>query len=214
MTLGKDKNMKVTTLDEGIIQEIGHAFGYYNYDKGEYGLINAFPSKDSAAEYICGYARMTLQGGMLYTTGENGEGYIAYKLPGQKISLKASLPLIKALFSSMKLKELFHFMQIISKGGPGLSKRFDKEKKSYIFVDLVCVRESYQGQGYMRKLMNMAFKEGNRLGVPVILDTDAKSKCEKYMHLGMELASTREFGEYGVLYDLIKYPDSVSSESK
>ena len=26
----------------------------------------------------------------------------------------------------------------------------DKEKKPYIFVGLVCVREKYQGQGYAR----------------------------------------------------------------
>ena len=40
----------------------------------------------------------------------------------------------------------------------------------------------------MRKVLDIAFAEGNRLGVPVILETDAKSKCEKYVHLGMELA--------------------------
>lgn len=39
------------------------------------------------------------------------------------------------------------------------------------------------------------------------LDTDAKSKCDKYIHLGMDLAGTRHFGPHGVLYDLIKYPD-------
>ena len=59
----------------------------------------------------------------------------------------------------------------------------------------------------MRKALKAAFDEGNRLRVSVILDTDAKSKCDKYIHLGMELAGTRRFGEYGVLYDLIKYPD-------
>ncbi len=63
---------------------------------------------------------------------------------------------------------------------------------------------SKEGEGDMRKLMEMAFSEGNRLGVSVILDTDAKSKCDKYVHLGMELAGTRRFGEHGVLYDLIK----------
>lgn len=41
----------------------------------------------------------------------------------------------------------------------------------------------------------------------MILDTDAKSKCEKYRHLGMELAGVRRFGDNGVLYDLIKYPN-------
>lgn len=69
--------------------------------------------------------------------------------------------------------------------------------------------EKYQGQGFMRKVMEIAFKEGNRLQIPVIFDTDAKSKCDKYVHLGMELAGTRSLGDYGKIYDLIKYPDKV-----
>ena len=77
---------------------------------------------------------------------------------------------------------------------------------------MVCVREEYQGQGYMRKVMDLAFAEGDRLGIPVILDTDAKSKCDKYMHLGMELAGTRKFGEGGMLYDLIRYPKGQKAE--
>ena len=59
----------------------------------------------------------------------------------------------------------------------------------------------------MRKLMNLVFEEGNKYNLPVVLDTDAKSKCDKYMHLGMELAGIRDLGEYGIIYDLIKYPD-------
>ena len=205
--------MKITTLDEGRIREIGHAFGYYDYGT-EHGLIDAFPNRDSVAAFICGYVRMALQSGMLYAAGENGEGYIAYKLPGQKTGLKAGLPLAKGLLGSMKPKELLRFARIMSKGGSGLNRRLDKEKQPYIFVGLVCVREPYQGQGYMRKLMNLAFAEGNRLGVPVVLDTDAKSKCDKYIHLGMKLAGTRRFGEYGMLYDLIKYPDTEAAKCR
>ena len=87
----------------------------------------------------------------------------------------------------------------------------DKEKKPYIFVGLVCVREQYQGQGYMRKVLDLAFAEGDRLGVPVILETDAKSKCDKYVHLGMKLAGTHDLGTYGKLYDLIKYPEPTKA---
>ena len=200
--------MKVEALDESIIHDIGHAFGYYDYG-AEHGLIDAYPSRDAVAEFICGYVRMALQGGILYATSENGEGYLAYKLPKQKLSPKALIPLAKGLLGSMSVKELFRFARIMSKGGSGLDKRLDKEKKPYIFVGMVCVREQYQGQGYMRKVMDMAFAEGSRLRVPVILETDAQSKCDKYMHLGMELAGTRSFGEYGKLYDLIKYPEPV-----
>lgn len=71
-----------------------------------------------------------------------------------------------------------------------------------------------KGQQSMRRLLEPVFAEGNRLGVPVILDTDAASKCDKYVHLGMELAGTRRFGEYGVLYDLIKYPDPSEAGEK
>ena len=203
--------MGVTDLDESTIRQIGHAFGYYDYG-AEHGLVDAFPSRDAVAAFICGYVRMALRAGMLYAAGGNGEGYIAYKLPGQKIAPKAVLPLAKGFLGSMKLTELIRFAGIMSKGGPGLDKRLDKEKKPYIYVGLVCVREAYQGQGWMRKVMDLAFAEGDRLGVPVILDTDARSKCDKYVHLGMELAGTRRFGAHGVLYDLIRYPAPKSAE--
>ena len=201
----KSKMINVVSLNENTIKDIGHAFAYYDYG-AEHGLIDAYPSREAVASFICGYVKMALQSGMLYATSENGEGFIAYKLPGQKVSLKAMLPLAKGFLGSMKMKELIRFMRIMSKGGSGLGKKLDREKKPYIYVGLVCVREPYQGQGYMRKVMDMAFAEGSRLGVPVILDTDARSKCDKYIHLGMELAGTRRFGEYGLLYDLIKYP--------
>ena len=205
--------MKVTTLDEEAIRAIGHAFGYYDYGT-EHGLIDAFPSREAAAAFIRGYARMARQSGMLHTTSENGEGYIAYKLPGQKLRLRAVLPLARALLGSMGPKELLRFARIMSKGGAGLDKQLDRKKQPYIFIGLVCVLEPYQGQGYMRRLLEPVFAEGNRLGVPVILNTDAASKCDKYVHLGMELAGTRRFGEYGVLYDLIKYPDPSEAGEK
>ena len=45
--------MKVTTLNEASIRDIGQAFGCYDYG-GEHRLIDAFPSRDAAAAFICG----------------------------------------------------------------------------------------------------------------------------------------------------------------
>ncbi len=151
---------------------------------------------------------------MLYSTSERGEGYLAYQYPKQKVGLRAGLSLAKALLGSMRPRALFRFARIMSKGGEGLEKRLRREKQPYLYVGLVCVLESYQGQGYMRKIMEMAFAEGDRLGIPVILDTDAESKCRKYIHLGMELAGTRRFGDSGVLYDLIRYPASEAQTER
>ena len=87
--------VKVTLSDEEIIHDIGHAFGYYDYG-AEHGLADAFPDRKAVAAFICGYVRMASQSGMLYTTGERGEGYIAYKLPGQKVGARAALRILCA----------------------------------------------------------------------------------------------------------------------
>lgn len=204
--LNGENAMKITKWDEQAAEDIGHAFGYYDYGQ-ETGMGVFYSSKEAVANYIAGYVRMAFEGQMLYATSERGEGYIAYTLPGQKMNFKAGMAILKALFRNMSLKEMIRMGKALSKGGRSLQDRMKKEKKKFIFVGMVCIREQYQGQGYMRKVLDMAFSEGNRLHVPVILETDAKSKCDKYMHLGMELECVRDMGAYGKMYDLIKYPD-------
>ena len=199
--------MLVKSMTEEEIHEIGHAFGYYDYGQ-ETGMTAAFSGQKATEEYICAYVRGVLRGGFLHTTSERGEGYIAYKLPKEKMGLKTMWPIAKGMLRNSSLKRLLRFGIAIKRSGVSLQDRMDREKKPYIFVELVCVREQYQGQGYMRKVMDIAFSEGNRLRVPVILETDAKSKCDKYMHLGMELAGIRNMGEFGKLYDLIRYSES------
>ena len=198
--------MLVKSMTEEEIHEIGHAFACYNYGE-EPGMPSAFSGEEATADYICAYVRSMLRGGFLHTTSERGEGYIAYKLPKEKMGLKTMWPIACGMLHNSTLKRLLQFGIAIKRGGASLQDRMDKGKKPYIFVGLVCVCEQYQGQGYMRRVMDMAFAEGNRLHVPVILETDAKSKCDKYMHLGMELSGIRNIGAYGKLYDLIKYPE-------
>ena len=197
--------MIVKSMNESAIYAIGHAFGYYDYGE-ETGLTYAFSGRDATAAYICAYVRGMLRGGFLYATSPRGEGYIAFKRPGEKLGLKTLWPIGQGMLRHAGLKRLMGFGVAIKRGGASLQNRLDREKKPYIFVGMVCVREPYQGQGYMRKVMDIAFAEGDRLGVPVILETDAQSKCDKYVHLGMELAGVRDIGAYGRLYDLIRYP--------
>ena len=71
--------MLVKAMAEEEIYDIGHAFGYYDYGQ-EIGMTAAFSGKEATANYICAYVRGMLRGGFLHTTGERGEGYIAYKL--------------------------------------------------------------------------------------------------------------------------------------
>ena len=82
-----------------------------------------------------------------------------------------------------------------------------EQKKPCVYVGRIYVTEPYQEQGYMRRVMDIAFAEGNRLGIPVVLDTDAKSKCERDQHLGVELAAEVPFRDFGAMHHLIEYPD-------
>ena len=147
--------MKVTTLDEKSIRDIGHAFGYYDYGQ-ETGMTAAFSGQKATEEYICAYVRGMLRGGFLHTTSERGEGYIAYKLPKEKMGLKTMCPIAKGMLRNSSLKRLLRFAMAVKRGGASLQDRMDREKKPYIFVGLVCVREKYQGRGYMRKVMDIA----------------------------------------------------------
>ena len=157
--------MLVKEMDEASIQAIGHAFGYYDYGPEKKGLIAAcFRSPDAAAEYICGFVRCVLADGFLHTTSERGEGYIAYKLPGQKVSFHAARLLLQGIRRSMNLREIIRFAKAISQGGPSLEDVLKKEKKPCIYVGTVCVREAYQGQGYMRKVMLLCME---RTALPV-----------------------------------------------
>ena len=42
-------------------------------------------------------------------------------------------------------------------------------------------------------------------GLPLVIETDEKLKCDKYCHLGVKLVKKREFGDsrygYGMIYE-------------
>lgn len=198
---------KIHHLEDEKIKQIGHAFGYYDYSDNEKGVIEFFKNKDSVAFYISQYVRMALKSDSLYSIGNDGEGYIGIYYSDSKISIRAMWELIKGFIKSMSLSVMFKMAKEMSRAGMSLSDKMKKKKEKHIFVGLVCVSEKYQGMGYMRKLLEYVFAKGQAENLPVVLDTDAKSKCDKYVHLGMELACTRECSNGVIMYDLVKYPD-------
>ena len=209
--------IKVTDLSEEEIERICREIGdsFYDHKCGvkkdgttEYGMRNLINSREKMyrhmkACFVAGY-----ESGCLYSTSERGEGYIIVTYKGHDISFKSGIKMIRAIVKNLGgIRKEIKFLKRISGGGATYEEELKKKKIPYVNLGMLVVLKEYQGQGYMRKVMEMAFAEGNRLQIPVILDTDAKSKCNKYMHLGMELAGTRDLGQAGKLYDLIKYPD-------
>lgn len=196
--------VKVTTLSEKDIEAIGEAFADYAYADGEKGMALFYKSCDDVKEYICGYVRAMLAAGCLYSTSEKHKAFIAYRYSKDNLPLSAGMILMKYIFKTMGFGGAVRMVKYISKGGESYETAVKKSKKPYIFVGLVAVKKEYQGQGYMRKVLDIAFEEGRKRGCPVLLETDAVLKRDKYVHLGMENVRTRKLDDSSYLYDLVK----------
>lgn len=196
--------VKITELSEKEIEEIGEAFADHVYADGERGMGYLFGSRDNVKEYICGYARAMIKGGYLYSTSENHEAFVAYRYSGEKMSPSAGFVILKALFSTIGLSGAIKMLKAINSGGKSYEDIFKKTGKPYIFVGMLVVRKKYQGQGFMRKALEIAFEDGNKRRCPVLLETDAVLKRDKYVHLGMNNIQTRQIGENACLYDLVR----------
>lgn len=196
--------VKITELSEKEIEEIGEAFADHVYADGERGMGFLFGSRDNVKEYICGYARAMIKGGYLYSTSENHEAFVAYRYSGEKMSSAAGMGVMKALLKSIGLGGAIKMLKAMNSGGKSYEDIFKKTKKPYIFVGMLVVRKKYQGQGFMRKALDIAFEDGKKRHCPVLLDTDAVLKRDKYVHLGMKNVQTRKIGEGSYLYNLVK----------
>lgn len=68
-----------------------------------------------------------LQGGFLHTTSERGEGYIAYKLPKEKMGLKTMWPIACGMLHNSTLKRFLQFGIAIKRGGATASLDVENE---------------------------------------------------------------------------------------
>lgn len=83
-------------------------------------------------------------------------------LPMYIVYVLVCVYILNGVRESMNLKEIIQFVKAIAKGSPSLEDLMKKKKEPCIYVDMVCVREEYQGQGYMRKVMDIAFADRHR----------------------------------------------------
>ena len=200
----KVTNLSNEKIDE-ICREIGDAFFDHDYGNGENGLRKFLSDKESMFQYMRVIFVAGLKSGLVYSTSERGEGYILLtSTRGEDLKISAAFGMIKGFLDVFGLKGSLHFMKQLKKGGMTLENKMKKEKKDFVKVEMLVVLKKYQGQGYMRKLMEIAYDKAQAYGVPCILDTDGKNKLAKYCHLGMQHVGTRKIAPDCILYDLIR----------
>lgn len=92
--------IKVTELSEKDLREIGLAYANYVYPEDDKEMF-PFSDKEMLTKYIVGFARSCMQSGMLYTTSEKHEGYIAITTPDTKYSFQSVKTFIREVIGSL-----------------------------------------------------------------------------------------------------------------
>lgn len=215
--------IKVTNLSENeieqICREIGdsfydHAYGRKKDGTTEYGLRKLLDSREKMYQHMKACFLAGYESGCLYSTSSRGEGYILVTCKGQDLSFQSGIRMIREIVKNLGgLRGGIQFVRRIAKGGKTYEDELKKKKIPYANLAMLVVRKEYQGQGYMRLLMEMLYQIADEKNLAVILETDAENKVERYEHLGMKLVKTRDLGEGVFMYDLYR-PAAKGNEKR
>ena len=203
--------IRLQGLDEDQIREISRqiadAFYDYKYNEEDIGLIRFIPTREDMFTYIYAIVRAAYRSGVLYTTSKRREGYLMLSGEGAggAIGFVDGIKMIaaekKALGGFQNMKQ---FIDACFSDGGTIETRMRKEKRKFLRIEMLVVRKEFQGQGYMRRMMDFAYALAEERRIPVILDTDDRDKASRYEHLGMKLDRVRSCGERFHMYDLIR----------
>ena len=201
---------KLTGLNKAdvteISKQIADAFYDYKYNEDDLGLVKYIKSKDDMFIYMNAITQAAYNSGLLYTTSDKREGYLM--LSGEGAGSVRFFDGIKMIMAEKKALGGFSNMKAFIKAcfaeGSTIETRMRKAKRKFIRIEMLVVRSEFQGQGFMRKILEDVYKVADKENVPVILDTDDKDKAARYEHLGMKLERIRNCGEKFHMYDLIR----------
>ncbi|MCM1488715.1 MAG: N-acetyltransferase [Firmicutes bacterium] len=181
---------KSTAEIANIGRKIGEAFAAEN------GGIAATVTKEQIVKFFEIMTEYYYRAGVLYTTSENGEGYLAYWEKISKPAFRHSLHMIKRILSEMPLKAVL----AVSQSGSAHFERLFKKEKNYIIVSMVVVLREFQGRGFMHKVLELPFSESEKKNIFCVLDTDTELKAKKYASCGMKIAGKKKLKNNVTLY--------------
>lgn len=189
------------------MREYAEAFAYYDYGDDEIGMVPyypGYPDRTRLINYLVAMISVANDYNAVYATSKRKEGIIILTDTTAPYPAAASFKMMWRMTKALGLK---NFMDIIKKfqaGGASLEKKYRDAKKQFVQIELLAVKKEYQGQGFMRPLVENAIELADKKHIPVILSTDAKLKKDKYEHLGLSLVNTRKLGEKSFMYDLVR----------
>lgn len=204
--------VRINTLSEAEIRSIGDAFADFAYAENEWGMSYLGKDRQAVSDYICAYVRMAIKERVLYATSEKHEAYTVFKRTGHNMSLASAAGLLGTAVGCADFRHIGAAAKGFAHSEKGYGDILSKLRIPYIYVGMVAVTREYQGQGYMGKLLDIAFDEGRKHSLPVVLDTDAELKKAKCEHLGMKCVSTKHLADGVKLYGMVYEPEGIPKE--
>ena len=89
--------VRINSLREKEIRDIGDAFADFEYSEAEYGMGYLGKGRQAISDYISAYVRMAISERQLYSTSNAHEAFIAFKNPGVRIKLGSSKDMLKTI---------------------------------------------------------------------------------------------------------------------
>ena len=194
-------------LSKEEIREFAEVFANYDYGADEIGMVPLFPGypdSNKLVNYLSAMIRTANEYGAVYGTSDRKEGIIILTDTTHPFPETAMVKMMWRMMRALGIKNFGDIMKKFQAGGASLEKTYRDSKKQFVQIELLAVKEKYQGKGFMRPLVETAFEVADNGNLPVIVSTDAGLKKDKYAHIGMKLVNTRKLGEKSFMYDLVR----------
>ena len=159
--------------------------------------------KEHFYRLVRSYFELAIRNGSLYSIADK-EGYFIFETPETKRNLYGSLFQVKWMLHAFGLKKGMQYIKEIMNSGTYLASEFVKQKKPFTKIEFIAVAKEHQGHGYMRQMMEYAFSESDRFGVPMILTTDDEKKVKIYEHFGMKMERKHIVSDRAVYFEMIR----------
>ena len=195
--------MKLDTITKYQLLKICEAFSDYKFENDEKGLYYLCKGRDGRIRFVKGYALFCILSGWLNTCSYKKEGYICIQESCDRISARGMIKFYYGIIAGMGLFGGIKFGINFIRAGKPINQLL--KKSGYVHIRMLVIGKGYQGMGYMRNLVEIAFDRAREKNVPCIVSTDSMDKAKKYEHLGFKIYQIRRLAEHSSEYDMIWY---------
>ncbi len=192
---------------ETACRKMADAFLDYDWTGNNLGMCE-YLDREHFYRLTRGYFEAAVRNGSLYAAGGMKEGYMIFETPETKNGLYGAVLQLKWMLCAYGLSKGFRQIREIMKSGTYLATELKRRKEPFTKIEFIAVSKEYQKQGFMRKMVDFAFSESDRLGLPCILTTDDEKKVRIYEHFGMQMVRKHIVAQNATYYEMLRKPEA------